>query len=105
MFPDRTSCPRGSLSSAAGAHAIEDLRFIRQTMERSASFTAVPGWGGFVMGLPALVAALIASRQSASRAWLATGLADAAHAALIGAWAYNRKARARELAAFSRARR
>ena len=101
MFPDRTSRLRASLSSAAGAHAIADLRFIRQTMERSASFTAVPGWGGFVMGLSALVAALIASRQSASRAWLATWLADAALAALIGAWAINRKARAANLPVFS----
>src|SRR2546426_10839370 len=97
MFPNRTSRLRGSLSSAAGAHAIADLRFIRQTMERSASFTAVPGWGGFVMGLSALVAASVASRQSSSRAWLATWLADAALAALIGAWAINREADAANL--------
>jgi len=101
MFPDRTSRLRGSSVSAAGAHAIADLRFIRQTMERSASFTAVPGWGGFVMGLSALVAAFVASRHSSSRAWLATWLADAALAALIGAWAINRKARAVNLPVFS----
>src|SRR2546428_12718159 len=103
MSPDRTARPRGSLSSAAGAHAIEDLRFIRQTMERSASFTAVPGWGGFVMGLSALVAAFVASRHSSSRAWLATWLADAALAALLGAWAINREARAGDLPGVSRA--
>src|SRR2546425_9124761 len=101
MFPDRTSRLRGSSVSAAGAHAIADLRFIRQTMERSASFTAVPGWGGFVMGWSALVAASVASRQSSSRAWLATWLADAALAALIGAWAINRKAHAANLPVFS----
>src|SRR2546425_9001222 len=103
MFPDRTSRLRGSSVSAAGAHAIADLRFIRQTMERSASFTAVPGWGGFVMGLSALVAASVASRQSSSRAWLATWLADAALAALIGGWAIHPEAHAAELPVVSRA--
>src|SRR2546428_13909145 len=83
MFPDRTSRLRGSTVSAAGAHAIADLRFIRQTMERSASFTAVPGWGGFVMGLSALVAASVASRQSSSRAWLATLLSGVGLSGLI----------------------
>src|SRR3989442_15800364 len=70
-------------------------------MGRPASCTAVPGWGGFVMGLSALVAASVASRQSSSRAWLATWLADAALAALIGAWAINRKAHAANLPVFS----
>src|SRR2546428_9058639 len=103
MFPDRTSRLRGSSVSAAGAHAIADLRFIRQTMERSASFTAVPGWGGFVMGLSALVAASVASRQSSSRAWLATWLAGAALAALTGALAIKLDAHAANLPAVSRA--
>jgi hypothetical protein len=39
-------------------HAIDNLRYIRATMERAGSFTAVPGAGGIFMGLTALFAAM-----------------------------------------------
>jgi len=45
-------------------HAMDNLKFIRDTMERAGSFTAVPGLGGVAMGVSALLATLIASRQS-----------------------------------------
>lgn len=63
--------------------AIEDLRFIRRTMERASAFTAVPGWGGVAAGVLALPAALLASRQSNALWWLATWLATAALAGLV----------------------
>ena len=53
-----------------GDHAIENLKFIRETMERSTHFTAVPGYGGMLMGVTAVVAAYIAHTQ----VYLATGL-------------------------------
>lgn len=59
------------------ARAAEHLRYIRETMERAAEFTAVPGWGGAAMGLTALVASWIASRQASPRAWLTVWLVEA----------------------------
>lgn len=63
--------------------ALEDLRFIRETLERSSSFTAVPGWGQVAMGLTAICAAAIASRQSSNLAWLSVWLAEANIAVII----------------------
>src|SRR6202162_3278709 len=59
------------------ARAADHLRYIRETMERAAEFTAVPGWGGVAMGLTAIAAAWIASRQGAPRAWLTVWLVEA----------------------------
>jgi hypothetical protein len=78
--------------TALEEHAAEHLRFIRRTIERSASFTAVPGWGGAAMGGTALVAAPVAALQPTPRAWLAVWLAEAAVAFAVGAWATARKA-------------
>ncbi len=73
-------------------HAMDNLRFIRETMERAGSFTAVPGWGGFAMGVSALAAAWIAARESSVDAWLITWLAEGVLAIALGALAMKRKA-------------
>jgi hypothetical protein len=74
-------------------HAIDNIRYIREAMERAGSFTAVPGWGGAVMGATALAAAFLAARQPNAESWLATWMAEAAVALLIGAVSLYVKAR------------
>ena len=71
--------------------AAENLRYIRQAMERGATFTSIPGIGGAAMGGVALIASGFAARQTGDR-WLLTWLIAAAVAAVIGLAAMWRKA-------------
>lgn len=57
--------------------AMDNLRYIRETMERSSSFTHVSGIGGVAMGLIALVAASVAATSSTTLVWLAAWLVAA----------------------------
>jgi hypothetical protein len=79
----------------------DDLRFIRDTMERSASFTAIPGWGQVILGLTALAAAWLSAHRSNSSAWLKAWLAEASLAALIALVSTRRKANRRGLPLFT----
>jgi hypothetical protein len=86
---------------ALGDRAVEDLRFIRRTMEHGAAFTAVPGWGGVAMGLTALAAAMLASVQPTAERWLLVWTLEALLAVAIGAVAIHRKARRAHLPVLS----
>ena len=74
--------------------AAENLRFIRDTMERASAFTVVSGWAQIGVGLLAMGAALLAAHQGAVEAWLAVWIVTAALSLVVGAWALARKARA-----------
>ena len=74
--------------------AMDNLRYIRETMERASSFTAVPGWGQVAIGVTALVAAFLAWHQPTNRGWLVTWLVEAMISLLIAGWSMDRKARA-----------
>ena len=87
------SQPRFPEPVAIQSNAIDNIHFIRQTMEGAASFTAIPGSGGIAMGCTALIAALVARQQSSPRVWLAVWLAAAGVALGAGFAAARRKAR------------
>jgi hypothetical protein len=61
-------------------------------MERAQAFTGVPGWGGVGMGVTALLAAWLASRQPSVERWLLTWVAEGWLAFAIGVVAMVRKA-------------
>ena len=72
--------------------ALDDLRFIRATMERASSFTGVPGKGLVVMGLTAIGASILASKQPTSPKWLLVWLIEAFLALAIAMAAIRQKA-------------
>lgn len=60
-----------------------DLRYIRETMERASSFTAVPGYGIVATGVLTLVAAPLLARFSGA-VWVFGWIVTACVAATIG---------------------
>ena len=78
---------------ALHSQAMDNLRYIRDTMESAAAFTAVPGWGGVAMGVSAVCAAGLAARTHGPGEWLGVWLSDAVLASLVGGVTMVRKAR------------
>jgi hypothetical protein len=71
---------------------MENLRFIRETMESARAFTAVPGWGWVIMGVTALAAGALAARMPSR--WLDTWMGEALVAMVVGVVAVRQKASA-----------
>ncbi|MBI4873800.1 MAG: hypothetical protein HY822_04100 [Acidobacteria bacterium] len=82
-------------------HALDNLRFIRETMERAGSFTAVPGWGGILMGMSALAGGWLAGRQATVEGWLAVWFGEGMLALAIGVVAMVLKAQRTDQNLFS----
>src|SRR5436190_10285827 len=76
--------PKADQPVNLGDRAIDNLKFIRDTMERSTHFTAVPGYGGMLMGVTAVAAAYIANSQVYLRDSLITWIVEACLAFAIG---------------------
>ena len=77
---------------ALHARAMDNLAFIRETMENAGSFTAVSGWGMVAMGVAALVAAAVAASRQTPLDWLAVWLSAAVISLVLSSWAIGRKA-------------
>lgn len=82
--------------------AADNLRFIRDTMERAGSFTAVPGWGGVVIGVTALVAGALSIGDTAQRQFF-IWLSEATFALVIAIAAVKLKSKRLDLSLQSRA--
>jgi hypothetical protein len=75
------------------ARAMDNLEFIRETMERAGAFTAVSGWGMVAVGVSAIGAAAFAATRSSTDGWLGVWLGEAVLSLVISGWAISRKAR------------
>lgn len=94
MNPDRSHEP-----TRLDAHAEENLRFIRDTMERAGMFTAVPGWGTLAIGVMALVVAIITTGIRNDHVWVLVWAAAAVTGLITGVLTTARKMQAAGLRA------
>jgi len=81
--------------------AMDNLRYIRETMERATPFTGISGRGEITIGGTALIASVIAARQPSFKLWVYTWLAEGLISSLIAGWSMDRKARATQTSLFS----
>ena len=72
---------------------MDNLAFIRDTMEAAGAFTAVSGWGMVAVGIIATIAAVISFAQQSVVQSLFVWLAAAVLAPMVMLWAIVQKAR------------
>lgn len=94
MEPIRLVSPAQEEPPALHERAMDNLRYIRETMERATAFTGISGWGEVAIGGSALLTSVLAAQQSSFRAWLAIWIAEGLISLLIAGWSMDRKARA-----------
>ena len=66
--------------------AMDNLRYIRETMERATAFTGISGFGSIAIGVTALLACVIAAQQATSNGWIAVWFAEGLISLLIAGW-------------------
>ena len=90
----RLVIPQKEEPPALHNRAMDNLQYIRETMERATAFTLISGWGQVAIGVTALASSFIAARQSVFTNWLGIWFAEAVVALLIAGWSMDRKSRA-----------
>jgi hypothetical protein len=83
------------------ARAMDNLKFIRETMEAAATFTAVSGWGTVVIGATALGAAMLAASTHSANRWIFIWLCEAGLSVAISVYTMALKAHAAKLPLWS----
>ena len=86
---------------ALSDRALDNLRFIRETMERAGTFTAISGWGIVAVGVVAMVAAGVAQARPTVEWRVGTWVVTAAACIALSMWATARKARRSDLSMVS----
>jgi hypothetical protein len=86
MNPDRPEHDEFPPPIPLPLRAADDLRYIREAIERAAEFTSISGYGLVAVGLTALVTAAIAPRNLASDRWVIVWLGEALLAIAISIW-------------------
>lgn len=76
---------------------MDNLRFIRETMEAAGTFTAVSGWGQVVIGVTAILAAILAAHETTPSNWVLVWAAEAILALFISVWFMYNKAKVASL--------
>ena len=89
--------PQKEEPPALHERAMDNLKYIRETMERATAFTAISGWGQVAIGITALATTFISAQQKSFKGWLAVWVAEAVIALLIAGWSMDRKARAAKM--------
>ena len=92
--PVRELYPQKDQPVALHDRAMDNLQYIRETMERSASFTHVSGAGGVMMGSVALAAAALATTAGSPAEWVTIWLVAAGIALAVAVLFMARKSRA-----------
>src|SRR5215207_857899 len=81
--------------------ALDNLRYIRETMERAGTFTAISGWGIVAVGVVAMLAAGVARVRPTVEWRVGTWVVTAAACIALSMWATARKARRSDLSMVS----
>jgi hypothetical protein len=93
--------PPAEKDPALSDRALDNLRFIRDTMERAGTFTAISGWGIVAVGVVAMAAAVVATAYPTVAWRVGTWITTAAVAIALSLGATARKARRTELSIVS----
>ena len=69
--------PQQEEPPALHTRAMDNLQYIRETMERATAFTAISGWGLVATGVTAIATSIVAGQQRSFKNWLTIWMAEA----------------------------